>query len=247
MDIEYAQGKFSADEVIKHLSLTGQLSAIAAEMIKAREVIKKADDMEITVSGDELQKFVDNFRTLHCLYSAEETMNFLSNSGLTVEDLETFCETTLLTAALKDRLADEKSIEAYFINNRAEFDLARISVAIVADENLANEIILQVTEDEEDFHALARAHSMDEATRYAGGHLGLISRSRFSPEMSAKVFNASSGDLLEPFPIQEGFQLILVEELIKPELNEDIKTLIKEKIFNQWSSRFLEKGVKVLL
>lgn len=243
MNIEYSQGNFSAKDIIKHLNLTGRGNAIYAEIIKSRETVKKAESLSLTVSEDDLQKQIDNFRIVLGLHSAADTLEFLNRAGLTIEDLEAFCESALLIEAVKNHLADEAKIEAYFVNNRTEFDLARISIAMVRDENLANEIVLQVTEEDEDFHALARTYSVDESTKYAGGYVGFVSRGTFSAEIAAKVFNAVPGELLGPFVADGAFQLILVEELIKPELDGRLKELIKEKIFEGWISKFMGEGV----
>ena len=53
----------------------------------------------------------------------------------------------------------------------------------------------------------------------------------------------SLGELLGPFAGKDAFQLILVEELIKAELDDRIKELIKEKIFEEWAFQFVGEGV----
>ncbi|MBW2092478.1 MAG: peptidylprolyl isomerase, partial [Deltaproteobacteria bacterium] len=199
MEIVYSHDVITPEEVIKFLSFTRQSVPIITEVIKAKEVAKKAKELKLEVSDDELQGFCDNFRKVCNLYTVDETLDFLKNAGLSEDDFEGFCEMSLLTSALKNHLATEEKIEEYFVNRRAELDLARISSILVKDEGLANEIVLQVTEDEEDFHALARLHSLDEKTKYAGGYIGLVTRDMLWPDISAKVFNADEGDLLGPF------------------------------------------------
>ena len=247
MKIVYSHDTISPEEVIKFLILTGQSDAIFSEIIKNKEVMRKAKELNIEVSDGQLQQCADNFRTLRGLYSAGEMLNFLENTGLAEEDFEKFCESSLLTSAVKDNLTDEKKMEDYFVNNRSDFDCARISMVIVEDENLAGEIIIQATEEGEDFHSLARKYSLDEATKYSGGYVGLISRQMFPPEISAKVFSASAGDLLGPFQRDGQYQIILVEGVIRAGLDGDVKEAIKERIFREWVSQFLNKGIKVAL
>jgi parvulin-like peptidyl-prolyl isomerase len=67
------------------------------------------------------------------------------------------------------------------------------------------------------------------------------------PEGAAKVFNAKSGEIIGPFQVNGLFQLILVNEVIKAELNSEIKEAIKEIILNQWVSQFLKEGIKIIL
>ena len=230
MRIVYSNDTITPEEVISFLTLTGQSDAIFSEIIKNKEVIKKANELKIEVSDDQLQQFADKFRALRGLHSAEDMINFLKNTGLKEDDFETFCESSFLAASLKEHLAD----------------CARISIIVVNDENLAKEIIIQVTEDGEDFHDLARKHSLDEATKYSGGFVGMISRRVFTPEVSTKVFSASTDDLLGPFEKDGLFQLILIEEVIRAKLEGGIKEAITERIFREWLFPFLKKGIKII-
>lgn len=245
MKIVYAHGIIAPDEVIMFLALSGQADAVFKEVIKMKEVMKRAKELSIAVSGEELQKVADSFRAARGLLSAEETLQFFKDIGVSADDFEWFCESSLAAARLKDHLVGENEIAEYFINNRYHFDLARISVALVRNAAVASEIIMQVKEDGEDFHALARQYSMDEATRYAGGYAGLITRNMLPAGISAKLFNATAGDLIGPLKKGEFFQVILVEEVIRAELTDEVKELITERIFEEWISQFLKGGVKI--
>lgn len=245
MKIIYPKDTITPEEIVKFLALSGQSASLIVEMVKNKELLKKAKELNIGVPVDELQKFADSYRTANNLYSSEETVNFLKNNGLSEEDFEQFCELNLMISAVKDRLADENKINEYFVNNRSALDRARISMIAVADENLANEILMEVTEEDADFHALARKHSIDERTKFAGGYIGWISRQALSPDASAKIFNAEAGEVLGPFPVEKNFQLILVEEVERAEMNDNLKDVIKERIFDEWAFQFYRDGIKI--
>jgi len=245
LEINYVKGKIKPEEVIKFLALTGHFFNILSEIVKYKEVVKKAKELGLAVSDDELQEFSDQYRATRGLYSSDEMLKFLKINGLTEDDFESFCETTILLMFLKNHLATGKKIEEYFINNRSQFDQARTSILLVKEKTLADEIMIQVNEEGEDFHQLARKHSVDGATRYQGGYIGNVSRSMLSPEVSARVFNAKPGDVLGPFEREGLFQLILVEEVMRAELNDEMKEAIKEKIFVEWVSQFLKDGITI--
>jgi parvulin-like peptidyl-prolyl isomerase len=244
LKITYPNGTITPEDVIRFLELTGESHSIYKQIIIHKEVLKKAKELGIEITDEQLQQFADNFRSLKGLYSVQEMLGFLEDSGLTADDFEIFCEASLLMADLKEHMADQNRIKEYFVNNRLEFNFARISVIVVAEEGLANEIAMQVTEDGEDFHALARRYSLDKTTKHAGGYIGVVYRTMLSPEISAKVFNADADDLLGPFRKDEYHQLILVEEVVKPELTDQIREMIKERIFAQWMAPFFE-GISV--
>jgi peptidylprolyl isomerase len=247
MKIVYAKGDIPFEDFLKNRILSGQDFGLARQAIIAREAVAKADELGLEASEEEMQEFADEFRRLRELYSAQETFDFLSRRGLTEDDFSEFCETTILLEKLKDHLASEDRVREYFIRNRSDFDLAKVSLLAVKEESLAGEIILQVTEEGGDFHALARKHSLDAATKSVGGFLGFVSRRRFGPEIVAKVFNASPGDVLGPYPEDGVFRLIYVEELVRAELDDRIREQIADKIFDEWAAPFLSGPVSVTL
>jgi parvulin-like peptidyl-prolyl isomerase len=243
--IVYRGGEITPDEVVRFLALTGRADSIITDMIMHREAVKKARTLGADVTDQELQEFADSFRAVRSLYSAGEMIRFLESAGLGEDDFEAFCESSLFCTLLKEKLADEKAIEAYFVNNRSQFDLVRASVIMVGDENLAREIAIQVREEGADFHALARRHSLDVATKYAGGYSGLLTRTMFPTEVSSKVFSAGPGELLGPYRHDGMFQLILVEEMLRASLSEHVKASIKECIFREWLGTLLREGVSI--
>lgn len=246
MKISYGQGVVTPEEAIKFLALAGQSQSVLVEVIKNKELRKKAEELKIEISEEELQKFADHLRTVQGLFSYEDTMRFLNHYGLTEDDFEEFCEHMLLTSAAKDRLASEKKIQEYFFHNQREFDKARISILPVKDEALAKELIVQIVDDGEDFHKLARIHSIDEGTKYAGGYVGAVQRKMVAPDLAAKVFSAKAGDVLGPFKSENQYELILVEDLIKAELTEEMKEVIKERIVEEWASRLFQEGIRII-
>jgi len=239
------QYSISPSEVTKHLTLTGQAPPIFAEILQRKVVLDKTKELGIIVSDEELQDFSDTFRVTRGLHSAEEMHSFLKAAGIEEDDFEEYCESSVLSAAIRDYLADDKSVQEYFINHRSEFDLARISIIVTSSEDLANEFIMRITEDEDDFHQLAREYSLDDTTKYSGGYVGAVDRKGLSPELAAKVFNANSGGVLGPFPKDENFQLTFVEEVIKAELNDRVRNAIKEAIFNGWISQYINSPIKM--
>jgi hypothetical protein len=98
--ISYLDGSFTSDDVVKFLSLSGQSAAIFSEVIKIKMVLKKAAELGLEASDDDIQKFADLFREMRGLYSAEETLAFLQSNGLSEDDFEQFCEAAVLTEML---------------------------------------------------------------------------------------------------------------------------------------------------
>ncbi len=246
MKIAYASDVITPEEVLKFLSLTGQSQSLFFEVIKNKELMKKAKELNVEISDEELQKFADQFRADQGLFDTNETLRFLSQNGLTEDDFEEFCERMIVASAVKEQLAGEKKVQEYFFHHQREFDKAKVSILRVNDESLANELIVQVADEGEDFHKLARIHSVEEATKYAGGYAGEVFRSQLHQDAAARIFSAKVGDIIGPLKSQNQYELILVEELKRAELTEEMKAIIKDMILEEWAYQFLADGLRII-
>lgn len=244
MKIVYKNGSIPPEELIKHLALTGTLLSISAGIIRRHETLQKAEELGITASDEQLQAAADTYRSANGLYKASDMEAFMDTAGITLDDLEQFCEGSVLEGLVKDALFDDAKIEAYFVNNRSGFEYVRVSVITVADENLARELLLRIEEDGDDFHQLAREFSTDD-TKYGGGYAGLVNRAMLPPEIAAKVFNTAAGGVTGPFPAEERFKLIYVEEVVPCELDDNLREKIKDILFSQWFQARLREGIRV--
>lgn len=245
MEFVYSNDTIDSHDMFKFLGLTGQLLQVCAPFIIFKEVAKKARELKIIATDEDIQQFANTFRRIHGLSTADKAKELFCKVGLTIEDFQVFCEMAVLVDLLKTDLATEAKVQQYYLNHRLEFDSARISIIIVEDDNFANEIITQITECEGDFHTLARDHSLDEDTRYAGGFLGMVTRDELPSGIADRVFNASSNDVLGPFEREDLFWIVLVEEVKKASLDHNIKQAVKERIFNEWTFQFLKGGITI--
>lgn len=245
MQLEYKNGSLTADELVKHLALTGELHEVARDLIWHREAIKEAENRGLEVSDEQVQEHADEYRRERGLHSAEDTMDYLDRFELTPDEFSDFCESTVTIGVLRQAIADDDQIKEYFVNNRSRFDRARVYSIVVESEPLANELIMQVEEDEENFMELAREHSVDESTKWAGGYLGELSRDAFTSEAAPKVFNAFPGDVVGPFEFQDHHQIFLVDEILEAELNDQVKQQIRQQLTEQWLNDRIGEEVKI--
>lgn len=81
---------------------------------------------------------------------------------------------------------------------------------LVSSLEEAEAIRLRIIE-EDNFEELARLYSEDPVSSESGGNLGLLTRDQMLPEYEEAVFNANTGDLLEPVKSQFGYHVIYIE------------------------------------
>jgi parvulin-like peptidyl-prolyl isomerase len=64
--------------------------------------------------------------------------------------------------------------------------------------------------------------------------VGTVSRKKMTPEVSAAVFSAQAPQILKPIEVGKQVHLILVEEVIKPQLTPQLQEQIMWQLFQDW-------------
>ena len=84
------------------------------------------------------------------------------------------------------------------------------------------------------FNDVTDKYIEDKELRRQGGYLGVQRRQDLKPEISAAVFATKPPQLLKPIVKAKGISLILVEEILQPELNDQLRYQIVSELFGEW-------------
>jgi parvulin-like peptidyl-prolyl isomerase len=84
------------------------------------------------------------------------------------------------------------------------------------------------------FNDVTDKYIEDKELRRQGGYLGVQRRQDLKPEISAAVFATKPPQLLKPIVKAKGISLILVEEIIQPELDDQLRYQIVSELFGEW-------------
>jgi PPIC-type PPIASE domain len=141
--------------------------------------------------------------------------------------------TTLLANKLAQHLFANK-VEPYFFQHQLDYAGVVMYEVVLDDEDLALELFYAVKEGEMSFYDVARQYIQDVELRRKGGYLGMVRRKDLKAEISAAVFAAKPPQLLKPIVTARGFHLILVEEIIHPQLDEKLYQKIASELFSEW-------------
>ncbi len=232
--------QISLAEALRLAGWHGQLHFIkrAADVALIRQ---EAAELGVEASDDELQESADDFRLSKGLSEPAAVEEWLTANHLSFPDWERLLENDILTRKLRDAVTDPK-VEQYFAENRLSFDAATISQIVVGSEEIARELIIQISEEGADFHKLARRYSMDDATRPAGGYVGAIARKDLDASAAAAVFSARAGYIVGPLKTEQGWVLIRVHGLQAATLDGPTRERIKSLLFEEWLSRQRSKA-----
>ncbi|MDJ0741834.1 MAG: peptidylprolyl isomerase [Xenococcaceae cyanobacterium MO_167.B27] len=223
----------NSEDIFNHLKVSCQLPNILESIITCKIIESKAAEIGLTINLKELQKASDNFRLSQQLQTIQDTEIWLQKHHLSLDDFEKLIYTNVLSQKLVEHLFSDR-VEAHFYQHQLDYAGAAIYEVLLNDEDIAIELYCALEEEEISFHEVARQYIKKPDLRRAGGYRGILSRRELPAEISHAVFATNPPKLLKPITTSTGIYLILVEEIIQPKFNEQIRKQILGELFSQW-------------
>ncbi len=220
-------------EVIHYLKMSCQIPSVI-EGIATRKIIADIASKEgITVEEEELQQEGDRLRFAKKLVKAADTFAWLKAHHLSIDEFEELVYKTVLSKKLAHHLFSDR-VESFFYQNQLDFVKAVTYEVVFDDYDLALELFYALQENEISFAEIAREYISNPQLRRAGGYQGIRQRKNFRPEIASSVFVATPPEIIKPIVTPKGIYLIWVEEIIQPQLNEQLREQIITDLFNGW-------------
>ncbi|PPJ62593.1 peptidylprolyl isomerase [Cuspidothrix issatschenkoi] len=232
--------KISHQDIIEHLKISCQIPSLLEAIATQKIITETAERENIKIEIAELQQAADNLRLANNLIKAEETWQWLQKHYLSLDNFEEIAHLNILSAKLAHHLFADK-VESFFYAHQLDYSGAVIYEVILDDEDLALEIFYTLQEGEISFQQIARQYIQSPEIRRAGGYQGVRKRSDFRPEIAAAIFAANPPQLIKPIITPKGVHIIIVEEIIQPELNEQMRVTILGNLFTNWLKEEVNK------
>lgn len=220
-------------DIIAYLRRNYKMGEIATNAERDALILAICDRRGITVSEEELQAAGDSFRLEHKLLSSSQTLSWLQEQRITVEDWSSGIRVALLTKKLKEELFGA-SVDSYYINNRKNYKRIAFSQILVSEETDALKIAAAIQQDKAAFCALALEYSKDRQSKQNGGFVGIHFLSRLMPEVAEAVSEAKEGEVVGPIQTKFGYHIIKIEKMFPPQLSESVRDEILESLFKNW-------------
>ena len=230
----------SAQDILQQVKLSCQVPSIVEQIVTRKVVRDAAAEAGIKVEDEELQQAADQIRLISKLKTADETWEWLKKNCLSLDDFEEMVYTNVISGKLAQHLFGDK-IEPWFVEHQLDYAGAVIYEVVLDDEDLAMELFYALQEGEISFFEIAQQYIQDTELRRRGGYRGVVRRGEMKPEVSAAVFAAKPPQVLKPIVGAKGVYLIRVEEVIKPQLDENLRYQIISDLFLGWMKQQLEE------
>jgi len=230
----------SAQDILHQVKLSCQIPSIVEQIVTRKVVIDAATEAGIKVEAEELQQAADNIRLISKLKTADETWEWLKKNCLSLDDFEEMVYTNVMSGKLAQHLFADK-VEPWFVEHQLDYAGAVIYEVVLDDEDLAMELFYALQEGEMSFPEVAHQYIQDTELRRRGGYRGVVRRNEMKPEISAAVFAAKPPQVLKPIVGAKGVYLVLVEEVLKPQLDEKLRYQIISDLFQGWVKQQVEE------
>ncbi|MEH2205417.1 MAG: peptidylprolyl isomerase [Nostoc sp.] len=229
------------EDILHQVKVSCKIPEIVEQIVTRKVIIAAAEEAGIKVEVEELQKAADQIRLANKLDSADDTLKWLEKHGLSIDDFEEIAYISLISGKLASHLLADQ-VEPYFFEHQLNYVGVVMYEVVLDDEDLALELFYAIKEGEMSFYDVAHKYIQDVELRRKGGYLGIVRRKDLKPEISAAVFTAKPLQVIKPIVTAKGIHLILVEELIQPDLNEKLRTNIILNLFTQWLNQQIEQS-----
>lgn len=238
--LQYQSLTITNNDILHQIKLDCKIPEIVKQIITRKVITDAATEAGIKIETEELQAAADEMRLMNKLINAEDTWAWLNKNGLSIDDFEAIIYNNLLSTKLAIHLFAEK-IESYFFERQLDYVGAVIYEVILDDEDLADELFYAIQEGETNFYDVARLHIQNVELQRKRGYRGIMHRQDLKPEISAAVFAAKTPEVLKPIVTSLGVHLILVDEIVKAELDDELAYQIGMDLFSQWLKQKIEQ------
>lgn len=217
------------NRVERVLRLTGAWEEAAAQIEHHDAIRHVARHDGVTVANEALQQAVEALRADLGLTNVSDSLTWLAEAGLSLEDVEAELEAQVLEDILCDRLS-LREIEDGFQRVRIRFDLVLLRVFVVADPESGQALATRLRD------AHDSRHSQDFLEHCVGQRMewGWYFREELPERAATQVFRALPGAVIGPIEIGEGRHALYGVEAFRPaSLDAEIEARIRKEMVTE--------------
>jgi parvulin-like peptidyl-prolyl isomerase len=225
-------------DTLRLLMQHGQLRPLLTAIITEEQL----DPLELDASAQ--QEAIANYRQRHNLDNAEEIKRHCHMKGY---DKEQFLDQVNLLERIRRTSQDRygNKAELHYLTRKEQFDQVTFSQLIVRNENLAQEMFLRLSEDEETFEELALSLSRG-SQRKPQWRIGPIPMSRVPKPMFRAFRGISPGKLLEPIQIQKNWHVIRLDNYQPSEFDAAMNQQMCIELFQQKVTTAVSEQISII-
>ncbi|MFN6478195.1 peptidylprolyl isomerase [Nostoc sp. DedQUE07] len=220
------------EDIIAYLRYSHKIAEYAVLAERNAFILNICQQFGLTVTDEELQTAGDAFRLEHKLLGVSETLAWLQQQRITVDDWSKGTRLELLTKKLKEYLFGD-AVDGHYLSNRNDYQRVALSQILVSDLTEAKKIIYAIKESNESFCALALEYSKGKQSKQNGGFVGIRFLSELIPEIVQAISQAKEGEVIGPINTKLGYHILRIEKWFPVEFSESREQVL-ESLYQNW-------------
>jgi len=213
-----------------------------AYLVQRAEYDKRAGELKITVTDNEIQDQVDQVKKQYFKGNQAKLEAALKAQGYTTESFHTDIKAQLLSQKVidevtKDAKVTDAQVTKYYNENKSQYNVAEsreVRHILVKTKAQADDLYGQIKAGG-DFAALAKKYSLDPGSKAIGGKL-TITRGQTVAPFDKASFQLAINELSRPVKTQFGYHIIQPVSAVKPATTtplKDVKAQIEATLKEQ--------------
>ncbi|MEH1944185.1 MAG: peptidylprolyl isomerase [Nostoc sp.] len=219
-------------DVIAYLRSSHKIAEYAVLAEQDAFILNVCQRFGLTVTDDELQTAGDAFRLEHKLIGVSETLTWLQQQRISVEDWSRGIRLELLKNKLKEYLFGD-AVDANYLSNRQHYQRVALSQILVSDLTDASKVTYAIQESNVSFCALALEYSKGKQSKQNGGFVGVHFLSELMPEIVQAISQAKEGEVIGPIQTKLGYHILRIEKRFPSDFSESREQVLKS-LFQNW-------------
>ncbi|MUG99617.1 peptidylprolyl isomerase [Scytonema sp. UIC 10036] len=221
------------EEIVSFLKSETNYKEVCQNILFQRVIDRVARERGIAVTTEEIEVEAERQRRQKRLEKASDTLAWLADELISFDDWEIGIRNRLLAQKLAVALFS-KEVEKFFSQNSLGFEQVILYQLVVSNEKLAQELYYQIEEGEISFYYAAHLYDIDDNRKRRCGYEGKIARGAIPTDIAAIVFSKPTKELIGPFKTEQGYHLLMVEDLLPAELTTQRYEEILNSMFQRW-------------
>jgi parvulin-like peptidyl-prolyl isomerase len=230
-------------------------AAIVRTLVEQAEYEIAAEELDVTVTDEEVQKRLDELKDQYFDGDDEAYQAELAKTGQTEEQVLATLRTRLLAEKIFKEITSEvevtdQDVQAYYEENKAQFEQPasrEVRHVLVKTKAKADQIHQQL-ENGADFARLARQFSTDESSAKQGGNF-TAQKGATVPPFDKAAFELETGELSQPVKTQFGWHVIEATDDVVPASTTplaDVQEQISATLLDQKKNTRIQEWVQEL-
>ena len=210
----------------------------------ARELIIDQAIADIECTPEEKAAVKEQFFQQLQITSQEQLNTWLTQSGMTIEQFETYILRDLKLEKFKQAEWDHL-LESHFLECKNQLDKIVYSLIRTKEPGIAQELYFRIQENEGDFADLARQYS-EGGEAETGGLIGPVELNVPHPQIVQILTTGMVGKISPPTQIGEWWILLRLEKYLSTQLDDNIRQRLRNDLFQKWLMNQLQNNVTYL-